>query len=43
MLESRFEDVRKLDAFLQHPTYLALVALLKIYFDWAACDYTLDL
>jgi len=43
VLESRFEDVRKLDAFLQHPTYLALVALLKIYFDWAACDYTLDL
>ena len=40
VLESRFEDKRALDTYLQHPAYLALVSLLKVYFDWAACDYT---
>ena len=43
ILESRFENVKALDACLQHPKYLALVAVLKIYFEWAACDYTIDL
>jgi hypothetical protein len=43
VLESRFDDVRGLDAYLQHPAYIALVSILKTYFEWAACDYTLEL
>ena len=42
VLESRFDDVRALDAYLQHPANIALVSILRTYFDWAACDYTLE-
>ena len=40
VLESEFDDARALDAYLQHPAYLALVSILQTYFQWAACDYT---
>ena len=42
VLESRFDDARALNSYLQHPAYLALVSILRTYFDWAACDYTPD-
>ena len=40
VLESKFDDARALDTFVQHPAYIAMVSLLRVYFDWAACDYT---
>jgi len=40
VLESRFDDARALDACIQHPAYIALISILKTYFEWAACDYT---
>ena len=40
VLESRFESVEALDAYLKHPAHQAVVADLKAYFEWAACDYS---
>lgn len=41
-LESRFDDLDALNAYLFHPLHQALVADLKTYFEWAAVDYTVD-
>lgn len=38
-LESSFDDEAGLNAYLQHPLHVALVADLKLYFEWAAVDY----
>ncbi|KOF54678.1 stress protein [Achromobacter sp. DMS1] len=39
-LESKFDDVAGLEAYLFHPAHVELIALLKPYFEWAAVDYT---
>lgn len=41
-LESTFDDLDGLNAYLFHPLHVALVADLKRYFEWAAVDYTID-
>jgi len=40
VLESTFDNVEALNAYLFHPLHQALVADLKPYFEWAAVDYT---
>jgi len=40
VLESQVADAQALDAYLFHPLHQALVADLKLYFEWAAVDYT---
>ena len=40
VLESAFDDVAALDAYLVHPAHVAVVGSLRHYFDWAVCDYT---
>lgn len=40
VLESSFESVEALNAYLFHPLHQALIADLKPYFEWAAVDYT---
>ena len=40
VLESSFEDVNSLNAYLNHSKHVDLVADLKGYFEWAAVDYT---
>ncbi|OZI45330.1 Dabb family protein [Bordetella genomosp. 4] len=40
VLESEVADAEALDAYLFHPLHQALVADLKLYFEWAAVDYT---
>lgn len=40
VLESSFDGVEDLNAYLFHPLHQALIADLKTYFEWAAVDYT---
>lgn len=40
VLESEVDDAQALDAYLFHPLHQALVADLKLYFEWGAVDYT---
>lgn len=40
VLESEVADAKALDEYLFHPLHQALVADLKLYFEWAAVDYT---
>lgn len=42
VLESAFDDVAALDAYLVHPAHVAVVGALRHYFEWAACDYACD-
>lgn len=41
LLDCQVDDVQGLDAYLLHPLHQALVADLRLYFEWAAVDYTL--
>jgi hypothetical protein len=41
VLESSFDNVTGLNAYLLHPMHLALIADLKTYFEWAAVDYSI--
>lgn len=43
VLESGFDDVDGLNAYLFHPVHQALIADLKTRFEWAAVDYTVPL
>lgn len=40
LLESLFDDADAVARYLPHPAHQALVAELKLYFEWAAVDYT---
>lgn len=40
VLESSFDDLDGLNAYLFHPLHQALIADLKPYFEWAVCDYS---
>lgn len=40
VLESEVANADALNAYLFHPLHQALVADLKLYFEWAAVDYT---
>lgn len=40
VLESSFDNTEGLNAYLFHPRHQALIADLRIYFEWAAVDYT---
>lgn len=40
VLDSEVADADALNAYLFHPLHQALVADLKLYFEWAAVDYT---
>lgn len=40
VLESGFDDLAGLNAYLFHPVHQALIADLKTRFEWAAVDYT---
>ena len=40
VLESAVDDEQALNTYLFHPLHQALVADLKLYFEWAAVDYT---
>jgi hypothetical protein len=40
VLESGFDDLDGLNAYLYHPVHQALIADLKTCFEWAAVDYT---
>ena len=40
ILESEFDDSEAVARYLPHPAHQALVADLKIYFEWVAVDYT---
>lgn len=42
VLESGFDDLDGLNAYLYHPVHQALIADLKACFEWAAVDYTLS-
>lgn len=39
VLESSFDNVEALNAYLFHPLHQALIADLKLYFEWATVDY----
>lgn len=39
LLESAFDDLEALHAYLEHPAHVALIGDLKRYFEWAAVDY----
>ena len=40
LLDCDVDDAQGLDAYLLHPLHQALVADLRVYFEWAAVDYT---
>ncbi|WP_322041278.1 Dabb family protein [Burkholderia diffusa] len=40
LLEASFDDAAAVERYLPHPAHQALVADLKTYFEWVACDYT---
>ena len=40
VLDSAVDDVKALNDYLFHPLHQALVADLKVYFEWVAVDYT---
>ncbi|RQR33257.1 Dabb family protein [Burkholderia sp. Bp9142] len=40
LLEATFDDAAAVERYLPHPAHQALVADLKTYFEWVACDYT---
>lgn len=40
LLEATFDDAEAVERYLPHPAHQALVADLKMYFEWVACDYT---
>ncbi|AFT86093.1 Dabb family protein [Paraburkholderia phenoliruptrix] len=40
LLEATFDDAAAVARYLPHPAHQALIAELKTYFEWVACDYT---
>jgi len=40
LLEASFDDADAVERYLPHPAHQALIADLKQYFEWVACDYT---
>ncbi|MBC8749811.1 MULTISPECIES: Dabb family protein [Paraburkholderia] len=40
LLEATFDDSEAVERYLPHPAHQALIADLKTYFEWVACDYT---
>lgn len=42
VLESTFDDREAVERYLPHPAHARLVQELKTYFEWVACDYSLD-
>jgi hypothetical protein len=40
LLEATFDDGDAVERYLPHPAHQSLVADLKTYFEWVACDYT---
>jgi hypothetical protein len=40
VLESTFDDRAAVERYLPHPAHASLIAALKPYFEWVACDYT---
>lgn len=42
LLESSFDDADAVQRYLVHPTHAALIADLKLYFEWAAVDYLIS-
>ncbi|WP_175920927.1 Dabb family protein [Burkholderia latens] len=40
LLEATFDDAAAVERYLPHPAHQALIADLKTYFEWVACDYT---
>src|SRR5215467_2202606 len=42
VLESTFDDREAVERYLPHPAHIRLVQQLKTYFEWVACDYSLD-
>jgi hypothetical protein len=42
VLESTFDDKAAVERYLPHPAHASLVDSLKSYFEWVACDYTVE-
>ncbi|MEX3957529.1 Dabb family protein [Trinickia sp. EG282A] len=42
VLESSFDSREDLERYLPHPAHSALIQALKAYFEWVACDYTVQ-
>ncbi|KMZ13183.1 Stress responsive alpha-beta barrel domain protein Dabb [Candidatus Burkholderia humilis] len=40
LLEASFDDADAVERYLSHPEHQTLIADLKQYFEWVACDYT---
>ncbi|HDR9879848.1 TPA: Dabb family protein [Burkholderia cenocepacia] len=40
LLEATFDNAAAVGRYLPHPAHQALIAELKTYFEWVACDYT---